>query len=98
MANVGLHRLLGEEEALADLAIDETVRDELKDLDLASRRILADFPGRGRRERDHGSAPARAASCRSRLESTAVIAISVEDLLTLSGVHESGIGAARIPL
>ena len=39
MADVGLHRLLGEEEPLADLSIDETVCDELKHLDLTSRRI-----------------------------------------------------------
>ena len=35
-----LDRLLREEEALADLAVHEPVRDELQDLDLAHRRFL----------------------------------------------------------
>jgi hypothetical protein len=98
MADVGLHRLLGEEEPLADLSIDETVCDELKHLDLASRRILSDFAGRGRRERNDRAAAARAATCGSRLEPAAVVPISVEDLLALSGVHEFRIGARPLPL
>ena len=93
-----LHRLLGEEEPLADLSVDETVCDELKHLDLASRRILSDFAGRGRRERNDCAAAARAATCGSRLEPAAVVPISVEDLLALSGVHEFRIGAAPLPL
>ena len=95
---MGLHRLLGEEEPLADLSIDETVCDELKHLDLASRRILTDFAGRGRREWDDRAAAARAATCGSRLEPAAVVPISVEDLLALSGVHEFRIGAPPLPL
>jgi hypothetical protein len=98
MADMGLHRLLGEEEPLADLSIDETVCDELKHLDLASRRILSDFAGRGRRERNDRAAAARAATSGSRLEPAAVVPISVEDLLALSGVHEFRIGAAPLPL
>ena len=93
-----LHRLLGEEEPLADLSIDETVCDELKHLDLASRRILSDFASRGRRERNDRAAAARAATRGSRLEPAAVVPISVEDLLALSGVHEFRIGAAPLPL
>jgi len=95
---VGLHRLLGEEEPLADLSIDETVCDELKHLDLASRRILTDFAGRRRSEWNDRAAAARAATCGSRLEPTAVVPISVEDLLALSSVHEFRIGAVRVPL
>jgi hypothetical protein len=41
---------------------------------------------------------ARAAACRSRLEAAAVVAVAVEDLLALSGVHVSGIGGAAEPL
>ena len=93
-----LHRLLGEEEPLADLSIDETVCDELEHLDLASRRILSDFASRGRGERDDRAAAGRAAACGSRLEPAAVIPIPVEDLLALSGVHEFRIGAAPLPL
>ena len=93
-----LHRLLGEEEPLADLSVDETVCDELKHLDLARCRILSDFASRGRRERDDRAAAGRAAACGSRLEPAAVIPIAVEDLLALSGVHEFRIGAAPLPL
>jgi len=98
MANVRLHRLLGEEEPLADLSIDETVCDELKHLDLAGGRILSDLASRGRRERDDRAAAARAATCGSRLEPAAVVPITVEDLLALSGVHEFRIGATPLPL
>lgn len=95
---MGLDRLFREEEALADLTIDEPVGDELKHFDLAGGRILSDLASRRRRERDDGAAPGRAASRCSRLEAAAVIAIAVEDLLALGGVHESGIGLARVPL
>ena len=95
---MGLHRLLGEEEPLADLSIDETICDELKHLDLASRRILSDFTSRGRREGNDRAAAARAATCGSGLEPAAVVPISVEDLLALSGVHEFRIGASPLPL
>ena len=37
---MGFHGLLREEELLADLAIDETVGNELEYLELAGRRIL----------------------------------------------------------
>lgn len=93
-----LHRLLGKEEPLADLSIDETVCDELEHLDLASRRILSDFASRGRRERNDRAAAGRAATCGSCLEPAAVIPIPVEDLLALSGVHEFRIGVAVTPL
>jgi hypothetical protein len=98
MAHVRLHRLLGEEQVLADLAIDETVRHELQHLDLAGGRILTDLAGRGRREGDHGAAAGGAATGGSRLEAAAVVAVSVQDLLALSGVHDFPIGAASVPL
>ena len=44
MADVRLDGLLREEEPLADLAVDETVGDELEDLDLARRRLLLELP------------------------------------------------------
>ena len=95
---MGLHRLLREEEALADLSVDETVCNELQHLDLASGRILTDLARGGWRERDDRTAAARATTRSSRLEAAAVVAISVEDLLALSGVHEFRIGAATVPL
>jgi hypothetical protein len=53
MPHVRLHRLLGEEEALADLAIYETVCDELKYLQLAGRWILVQLTQGRRIERDN---------------------------------------------
>jgi hypothetical protein len=98
MADVGLHRLLGEEEPLADLSVDETVCDELKHLDLASGRILTDLAGGGGREGDHRTAAGGAATRSGGFEPPAVVAISVEDLLALCGVHDIRIGAPRVPL
>lgn len=96
--DVRLDGFLREEETLADLAIDEAVRDELENLDLSSRRILADLPRRRRRERDHRAATSRATPRRGGLESPAVIAVPVQDLSALSSVHVSGIGAVAVPL
>ena len=94
-----LDRLLGEEEPLSDLAVDQAVRDELKDLELPRRRLLFELPKSSwRGERDHGSRPLRIPARSSRLESTAVVAVSVQDLLTLRGVHQMRIGARGIAL
>ena len=83
---------------LSDLAVDETVRNELQHFDLAGRRILPDL-ARGRwGERDDRTAAGRAATRSSRLEAAAVVAVPVEDLLALSGVHEFRIGAGPVPL
>ena len=92
MPDVGLDRLLREEEALTDLAIHETVGDELKNLDLPRGRVLPRLPLRRRAERDDRTVPAGAAASRGRLESAAVVAVAVEDLLALGSVHVSGIG------
>ena len=43
MTDVRLHRLLGEEQVLSDLTIDEPVRDELENLDLAGGRLLLEL-------------------------------------------------------
>ena len=77
---------------LADLSIHEAVRNELEDLDLTSRRVLPELAGDLRRERDDGAVTTGAATRGSRLEAAAVVAISVQDLLTLRGVHGWGIG------
>ena len=55
MPHMGFHCLLGEEKTLADLAIDETVRDELEHLELASRRVLRELAKNRRIEGDHGA-------------------------------------------
>jgi hypothetical protein len=98
VANVRLHGLFREEEPFADLPIDETVCDKLEDLDLACRGILPDLTCGWRREWDDRAAASRAASRRSRFEATAVIAVPIQNLFPLSGVHESGIGAEHLPL
>ncbi len=93
MTDVGLHRLLREEEVLADLAVHEPVGDELENLDLAGGRFLLELPQGGRgRERDHRSGRLCAPTRRSRLEPAAVVPVPVEDLPPLCGVHGFGIG------
>jgi len=98
MADVGLHGLFREEEALSDLTVDEPIRNELKNLDLPRRGILADLAGRRRRERDHGPVATGTTTRGGRLEAAAVVAIPVQDLLALSGVHASPIGVAGVTL
>ncbi len=44
VANVTFHRLLREEEPDTDLAVHETVRDELEHLELARGRLLFELP------------------------------------------------------
>ena len=48
MADMALDRLLRQVEAVADLPVDETLRDELENLDLARRRQMLDFRRSGR--------------------------------------------------
>ena len=99
MADVGFHRLLGEEQLLPDLAVHKAVRDELKNLELARGGLLLELPEHGRRsERDHGAGALGVPARRSRLETSAVVAIPVEDLPPLCGVHALRIGLRRIAL
>ena len=98
MADVRLDGLLREKELLADLPVDEPVRDELEDLELTRRRLLLDR-GHGRRgERDNRPGTGAAPTCGSRLEAAPVVLVTVEDLLALCGVHNSGIGVKTKPL
>ena len=99
MPDMGLDGLFREEEPLPDLAVDEPVGHELKDFDLARGGLLLELAqDRGRGERDYGARALRVPACRSRLESAAVVAVSVQDLLTLRGVHAMPIGGLRIAL
>ena len=93
-----LDRLLREEQAFTDLSVDESVRNELQYLDLTGSRIRAELTSGRRTEWDYRAAPATAASCCGSLEAATVVPIAVEDLLTLGGVHASGIGARSVPL
>src|SRR5579863_4439973 len=93
MADVALDRLLGEIEPVADLAVHESFRDELEYLDLAGRGGVFRFrSGRTCWEIDELSdwCPT---GC-DRLEALRVLAVAHEDLVSLSGVHVSGIGGA----
>jgi len=83
---------------LTDLSIYETVRDELKDFDLAGGGILSELASDLWREGDNGPVATGAPARRGRLEAATVVAIPVQDLLTLSGVHGWGIGAPRAAL
>ena len=98
MADMGLHRLLGEEQVLSDLTIHEPVGDELENLDLAGSRILADLARGGGSERDDRTAARRAAPRSRGLEPAAVVAVPVQDLSALSSVHVSDIGRRASPL
>jgi len=99
MPDVGLHRLLGEEQVLPDLAVHEAVGDELEHLDLACGGLLLELSeSRRRREGDDRAGRLRATTSRSRLEPAAVIAIPVEDLPPLRGVHGLGIGVSAVTL
>jgi hypothetical protein len=89
---VRLDGLLGKVEPLADLPVHQAIGHELENLELAGCRLLLEFPERRGVERDHGRGAAIAPSRRRRFEAAAVIAIPVQDLFPLSGVHESGIG------
>src|SRR5215207_539732 len=58
VSHVGLHRLLREEEAVADLTIDESLRDQLEDFDLSGGRLLLELLERSS-ERDDLTRSAR---------------------------------------
>ena len=91
MPDVRFNGLFGKEEPLADLPIDETIRDQLKDLDLPHRRLLLELPERAL-ERNHLAARARPAAGGDLLEPPRMIGVAVQDLLALSSVHARGIG------
>src|SRR5919106_5797155 len=79
--DVALDGLLGEEEPLADLAVHEAVRDQLKHLDLAHRGLLLELSERGAEGDD---LPDTALPPRGQLvEATSVVRVAVQDLLAL---------------
>lgn len=90
--NVRLHGFLGQEQALADLPVHESVRDELEHLDLPHRRLLFELPKRVLK-RDHVGTAGTATSCRNFLEAARVRQIAAEDLLALRSIHAPSIGA-----
>jgi hypothetical protein len=91
VSDVALDRFLREEQTVADLAVCEALRDELKDFDLASgREVLRLLPSGAGGKLDH--VRRRIAARRDRLEAAGVLAIPGQDFLTLSCVHEVAIG------
>jgi len=84
---------------LPDLAVDETVGNELEDLELSGRGLLLELAQcRRRGERDDRSRPIRVTTRSSRLEAAAVVAIPRQDLPALRGVHRSVYRPAPITL
>jgi hypothetical protein len=81
---VRFHRLLREEEAVADLAVDEPVGDQLENLDLARSWLLLQLLERAGERNDLGSTRA---TLGDRIEPSAVIDVAGENLLALSSVH-----------
>jgi hypothetical protein len=96
VAHVRLDGFLAEEEPLADLAVHKAFRDQLQDFDLPGRRFLLELLERRREGDDLGVAVL--APRRDRLEAARMVHVSAQDLLTLSCVHESAIGAGVTPL
>ena len=97
MPDVRFDRLFREEEAVADLAIDQALRDQLEYLDLTRRRLLLELP-EGSCERNHLGVAL--ASLRSHLvETTRMVDVTGQDLFALCSVHDNpGIGQPCAPL
>ena len=90
VSDVRLDRLLRQEQPLSDLAIDESVGDQLQNLEFPCRGLLFELAQSRRCERDHGAGTTRVPTRGGCLEPAAVIAVPVQDLFTLSGVHRRG--------
>ena len=87
MPHVALHRLLRQEEAMADLTVDETFGDQLKDFDLASGRLLLELPERSGERNDLGVALSSLG--RHLVETLRVAYVSGQDLFALCSVHSA---------
>ena len=97
VAHVGLDGLLGEEEPVPDLAVDEAVGDQLENLDLTRCRLLLQLLKRAGEGNHLG--PAAAAALRSRFEAATVVHVTGQDLLALSSVHRNrdiGLATGRL--
>src|SRR5262249_14867092 len=85
VADVRLHGLFRQEEPFADLAVHETLGDQLEDLDLALRRLLLEL---AQRRVERNDLRVGAGTPRRRLvETTRVVDVPAQDLLALCGVH-----------
>src|SRR4249919_445496 len=85
--NVALHGLLREEEALADLAIDEPFRDQLEHLDLAGCRLLLEL---AKRSSERDNLCVALPTLRGHLvEPTRMAHVSGQDLSALRSIHDA---------
>ena len=91
MPYVRFHGFLRKEQPFADLAVHETVGDELQHFDLPARRLLLELAKRAL-ERNHLRTAGTTTPRRNFLEAARVRQITAEDLLALSCVHGSSIG------
>ena len=98
MADVRLDRFFGQVKPLSDFPVDKAVGHELQHFELAGSWLLLELAQDGRSERDDGARARATTACSRRFEAAAVVTVTAEDLLTLRGVHESGIGLPRDPL
>jgi len=96
VAHMGLHRLFAQEEALADFAVDQALRDQLQYLDLAGSRLLLELPHR-RRKRDDLGARGPATRCRG-VEPTRMVDVPAQNAFPLRSVHELAIDPVSSPL
>ena len=84
---MALHRFFRKEEPVADLTIDQALRDQLKYLDLAGSGLLLELP-EGRGERNDlrvALSPSRGHS----VETTRVVDITGQDLFSLCSIHDN---------
>lgn len=75
---------------MANLSVDESVGDELKNLELAGGRLLfqlLEWAGEGNHLCTVGPA-----LLRNRLEAARMVAVTVQDLVALGSVHDWAIG------
>lgn len=76
---------------MADLPVDEALRDQLEDFDLPGGRLLLELLERSR-ERDDLAGAARRPPLGDGLEAPRVVHVPTEDLFALSSVHDPRIG------
>src|SRR5215510_1600144 len=87
MSHVALHGLFREEEALADLPVDEPLGDQLEHFDLARGRLLLELTERSRERNDLCVA---LSTLRGHLvEPTRMAHVAGQDFSTLRSIHDA---------
>jgi hypothetical protein len=96
VADVRLDRLLAEEESDSDLAIHETIGDQLQHFDLPHRRLLLQLAEGAGKGDNFGVSVLTLGS--DRIEAALVVHVAAQDFLALCGVHTRPIGRMAKPL